>query len=57
VFVHGTVDPFGTIAELETAIDAIPAAHRLIPVEGAGHDLRRGRIDFAGPVASLLDGG
>jgi predicted alpha/beta-hydrolase family hydrolase len=55
VFVHGTVDPFGTIAELETAIAAIPAAHRLIPIEGAGHDLRRGRIDFAAAV-SALDG-
>jgi predicted alpha/beta-hydrolase family hydrolase len=56
VFVHGTVDPFGTIAELETAIAAIPAAHRLIAVDGAGHDLRRGRIDFAAPLAALLDG-
>jgi predicted alpha/beta-hydrolase family hydrolase len=56
VFVHGTVDPFGTIAELETAIAAIPAAHRLIAVDGAGHDLRRGRIDFAAPVAAVLDG-
>jgi predicted alpha/beta-hydrolase family hydrolase len=56
VFVHGTADPFGTIAELETAIAGIPAAHRLIPIEGAGHDLRRGRIDFAAPVAAVLDG-
>jgi uncharacterized protein len=57
VFVHGTVDPFGTIPELETAIAAIPAAHRLIAVDGAGHDLRRGRIDFAAPVAAVLDRG
>ena len=56
VFVHGTVDPFGTIPELKTAIAAIPAAHRLIPLEGAGHDLRRGRFGVAMPVASLLDG-
>lgn len=56
VFVHGTVDPFGTIAELETAIAAIPAAHKLIPIEGAGHDLRRGRIDFAAIAAAMLDG-
>jgi predicted alpha/beta-hydrolase family hydrolase len=55
VFVHGTADPFGTIAELETAIAAIPAVHRLIPIEGAGHDLRRGRIDFAASVAALLE--
>jgi hypothetical protein len=57
VFVHGTVDPFGTIAELETAIASIPAAHKLIPIERAGHDLRRGRIDFAGPVAAVLGSG
>lgn len=57
VFVHGTVDPFGTIAELETAIAAIPAPHRLIAIEGVGHDLRRGRIDFTRPVAAVLDGG
>lgn len=54
VFVHGTVDPFGTIPELEVAVATIPAAHRLIPIEGAGHDLRRGRIDFAGLVAAVL---
>lgn len=57
VFVHGTADPFGTIPELEAAIATIPAAHRLIPIEGAGHDLRRGRIDFAGAVAAVLGGG
>jgi predicted alpha/beta-hydrolase family hydrolase len=56
VFVHGTADPFGTIAELKTAIATIPAANQLFPIEGAGHDLRRGRIDFAKPVAAVLDG-
>lgn len=56
VFVHGTADPFGTIAELETAIAAIPAAHRLFPVDGAGHDLRRGRVEFAPAIAALRDG-
>jgi predicted alpha/beta-hydrolase family hydrolase len=56
VFVHGTSDPFGTIVELEAAIAAIPAPHRLIPIDGAGHDLRRGRIDLAAIVAALLDG-
>ena len=56
VFVHGTVDPFGTIPAMKTAIAMIPASHRLIPIEGAGHDLRRGRIDFAAPVAALLEG-
>jgi uncharacterized protein len=39
LFVHGTRDPFGTIAELERALKMIPAKTRLMPVEGAGHDL------------------
>jgi uncharacterized protein len=38
-FVSGTRDPFGTIAELESALKLIPAAHALREVEGAGHDL------------------
>lgn len=56
VFVHGTADPFGTLAELERALATIPAPHRLIVVPDAGHDLRRGRIDFTTPVAAVLDG-
>ena len=39
LFVHGTRDPFGSIAELEQALKMIPAPTRLVPVEGAGHDL------------------
>lgn len=39
LFVHGTRDPFGTIAELEKAIKMIPARTKLVEVEGAGHDL------------------
>jgi predicted alpha/beta-hydrolase family hydrolase len=57
VFVHGTSDPFGSLAELEAAIAAIPAVTRLMPVEGAGHDLKRGRFDLAavaGAVTPLL---
>jgi predicted alpha/beta-hydrolase family hydrolase len=54
VFVHGTADPFGSIEELQTAIAMIPAAKRIIRIEGAGHDLKRGRFDFAVPVAALL---
>jgi uncharacterized protein len=56
VFVHGTVDPFGTIEELQAAIAAIPASTRIVTIAGAGHDLRRGRIDFVPPLAALLDG-
>jgi uncharacterized protein len=38
-FVSGTRDPFGTIAEMQSALTLIPAAHALHEVEGAGHDL------------------
>lgn len=43
LFVHGTADPFASIEELTTALGLIPAATRLLTVEGAGHDLGRGR--------------
>ena len=39
LFVHGTRDPFGSIAELEQALKMIPARTKLLPIEGAGHDL------------------
>jgi predicted alpha/beta-hydrolase family hydrolase len=53
IFVQGTADPFGSIAELESAITAIPAFHRILPVENAGHDLRRGRFDLTTIVDAL----
>ena len=39
LFVGGTRDPFGSIAEMEDALRLIAAQARLVPVEGAGHDL------------------
>ena len=39
LFVHGTRDPFGLIAEMEQALKMIPAKTKLLPIEGAGHDL------------------
>ena len=39
LFVHGTRDPFGSIAEMEAALKLIPAKTQLMVVEGAGHDL------------------
>src|ERR1700675_2225310 len=38
-FVHGTRDPFGTISEMKSALQLIPASHALFEVDGAGHDL------------------
>lgn len=39
LFVHSTRDPFGTIAEMKSALGLIPAVHALLEVEGAGHEL------------------
>jgi predicted alpha/beta-hydrolase family hydrolase len=54
VFVHGTNDSFGSIAEMETALALITSPVRLLPVEGAGHDLKRGRFDLDRVVNALL---
>ena len=39
LFVSGTRDPFGSIAELTQALKMIPATTKLVAIEGAGHDL------------------
>jgi predicted alpha/beta-hydrolase family hydrolase len=39
LFVQGTRDPFGTIEEIRTAINLIPAKTELLSVENVGHDL------------------
>ncbi len=39
LFVEGTRDPFGSIAEIEQALKLIPAKTKLMTIEGAGHDL------------------
>jgi hypothetical protein len=39
LFVQGTRDPFASIPELERALKMIPAKTKLLPIEGAGHDL------------------
>jgi len=41
LFVHGAADPFGSIADLNEAIQLIPARTDLVIVEGAGHALER----------------
>lgn len=42
LFAHGSLDPFGSLDELETARKAIPAPTELVAIEGAGHGLGRG---------------
>jgi len=39
LFVHGKRDPFGSITELQQALKMIPAKTKLLPIDGAGHDL------------------
>lgn len=53
VFVHGTTDGFGTIVEIHAAAALIPAATVVIPIAGAGHDLKRGRVDWTPAIDAL----
>ena len=39
LFAHGSVDPFGSLAELESARRLIPVRTSLIAIDGAGHGL------------------
>lgn len=56
LFVHGTRDPFGSIVELERAIKMIPAKTKLLPVEGAGHDLGfKGKMRNEQLLAAVLE--
>jgi predicted alpha/beta-hydrolase family hydrolase len=41
LFVHGSDDPFGSLAELSDAVKLIPAPTELVPVERTAHDLKR----------------
>lgn len=54
LFVHGTGDPFGSIVEMEKALQLIPAKTKLLSIEGAGHDLgfkgKSRRQDLSGNV-------
>jgi predicted alpha/beta-hydrolase family hydrolase len=45
LFVHGTKDPFGSVQELQNAIEAIPGPPELSVIERTGHDLLRGNFD------------
>ena len=54
IFVHGTKDGFGSIAEIESARKLIPAPVRLHIVDGAGHDLALGNFNLA-PVIAEFD--
>ena len=46
LFVHGSRDPFGSLEEMESAVELIPAIHYLLGVEGGGHDLAQKKASF-----------
>lgn len=56
LFVHGTRDPFGSIEEMKSALALIPAETRLLPIEGAGHELlaKKNREDVVTTVAAQV---
>jgi len=55
LFVSGTRDPFGSIPELEQALKMIPAKTKLLPIEGAGHDLGfKGKAKHEDLAATIL---
>lgn len=39
LFVHGGRDPFGSPAEMQSALALLPGRHLLLEIEGAGHEL------------------
>ena len=56
LFVQGTRDPFGSIAEMESALKLISRKNRLLAVDGAGHDLGfKGKLRNEGLLTSVPD--
>lgn len=57
VFVHGDRDPFGSLEELQAAIEMIPSPTRLLPIAGTGHDLGAGKKQWvaADAVTAITD--
>jgi predicted alpha/beta-hydrolase family hydrolase len=50
LFISGTKDSFGSIQELTTAIELIPARTELVPIDGASHGLAKS----GGGLADLI---
>ncbi len=55
LFAQGSVDGFGTVAEMQNAMQMIPGPARLAVVQGAGHDLKSGKFNIDGLVIRELD--
>jgi uncharacterized protein len=56
LFVHGTKDGFGSIAEMEAALKLIPVSTHLLEVPGAGHELisKKNRDQFTQLVVNTF---
>ena len=54
LFVSGTRDEFGTQAEFDREIPSIAAEVRTNWIEGAGHDLKKGKFDLKALVDFVL---
>jgi predicted alpha/beta-hydrolase family hydrolase len=56
MFVHGTRDGFGSIADMEVALKLIPARTEMLPVTAAGHELmtKRNRDELPKTVVEAV---
>jgi hypothetical protein len=54
LFVHGSRDPFGSLDEMRSAIQLIPAPVAWLEVEGAGHDLGRDHLGLASKIVQAF---
>lgn len=55
LFVHGSADEFGSVAEMKAAMESISSRTKLIVIERAGHDLKGGKIDIDALVVRQLE--
>lgn len=54
LFIHGTRDPFGSVEEMEKALQLIPAKTALMTIEGAGHDLNLKKGAAGNVIATVV---
>jgi predicted alpha/beta-hydrolase family hydrolase len=52
-FIQGSADSFGTSEEMEAALQLIHAPTKLAIVQGAGHDLKKGKFDLLALAGDL----
>ena len=55
LFVHGTRDPFGSLPEVQEAMQLIPGRTSLVEVSGASHDLRKGEFDWTVALSKVRE--